>query len=170
MEHSSGDSTNVDGHAEIILYITSKASHFVRNSVNPQYLKLGHNKRSSQALPATSSNTPTDPAVTNLKPFSIAPSSVDWAVARRWKTVCEKEHRTCRENVAGKLPINFRLVDVELECVVDAHVEPYLPFVALSYVWGTDLSSEMTTRRDNLPLLKKAGSLRHLPRTIAHAM
>ncbi|RWA12530.1 hypothetical protein EKO27_g2575 [Xylaria grammica] len=166
---SISDNTSVDWQPEIILYITSKESHFLRNSVNPQYVKLGHNKVSPRALPATGSNT-INPNATNLQIFSTASSSFDWDTARLWKAVCEKEHRFCREKGAGKLPTNFRLVDVELESIIDAHVEPYLPFIALSYVWGVGVLSEMTARHDNLPLLKEPGSLRHLPLTIAHAM
>ncbi|KAF2966463.1 hypothetical protein GQX73_g7085 [Xylaria multiplex] len=168
--HSKGDTASPDWHTEIILYITSKASRFIQNSVNPQYVKIGHNKISRWSLPATSGDTSTKPNFTNLKTFSVAPPSFEWDIARRWKAVCEKEHRACRENATGKLPINFRLVDVELESIVDAHIEPYPPFVSLSYVWGTDLSNEITARHDNLSFLKQPGSLRHLPRTITHAM
>ncbi|KAI0542595.1 heterokaryon incompatibility protein-domain-containing protein [Xylaria digitata] len=170
LDRSRGNTASVDWQTEIILYITSKASCFIQNSVNPQYVKLGHNKISRWALPATNSATSTKPNFANLKTFSVAPPSVEWAVARRWKAVCEKEHRACCEKGTGKLPKNFRLVDVELESVVDAHIEPYLPFVSLSYVWGTDLSNEITARRDNISFLKQPGSLRHLPRTITHAM
>ncbi|KAI8947214.1 heterokaryon incompatibility protein-domain-containing protein [Xylaria longipes] len=164
------DNASVDWHPTIILYITSKASRFVRDSVNPQYVQLGHNKISQWALPAVGSNTSISPTPTNLKPFSVVPSSVEWAVAHRWKAECEKGHKTCRANGAGKLPINFRLIDVQLESVVDAHVEPYPPFVSLSYVWGADLSNVTTARRANFASLKQPGSLRHLPRTIADAM
>ncbi|KAI0544512.1 heterokaryon incompatibility protein-domain-containing protein [Xylaria curta] len=167
---SEGDHLSVDCQPEVILYITSKASRFVQNSVNPQWVKLGHNKSSPWALPTAGSTISTGPNRTSLKTFSVASPSVQWAEARRWMTVCENEHENCRENKAKKLPTNFRLVDVELKSVVDAHVEPYLPFVALSYVWGADPSSEITARRDNLHYLKQPGSLCHLPQTISHAM
>ncbi|KAI1746837.1 heterokaryon incompatibility protein-domain-containing protein [Xylaria castorea] len=167
---SGRDDADVDCQSEIILYITSKTSNFVRNSVNPQWVKLGHNKRSQWVLPATGNSISTSLARASLKTFSVVSPSVQWAAARRWMSVCENEHKSCGENGTGKLPINFRLVDVELKSVVDAHVEPYLPFIALSYVWGADLSGELTARRDNLHLLKQPGSLCRLPRTIMHAM
>ncbi|KAI0854930.1 heterokaryon incompatibility protein-domain-containing protein [Xylaria cubensis] len=167
---SEGDDVNVDCQPEVILYITSKTSRFVQNSVNPQWVKLGHNKRSPWVLTMAGSSISTDKNRTRLETFSVVSPSFQWAVARRWMTVCENEHENCRKSKAKKLPTNFRLVDIELKCLVDAHVEPYLPFIALSYVWGADPSSEITARRDNLHYLKQPGSLCRLPRTILHAM
>ncbi|KAI0114085.1 heterokaryon incompatibility protein-domain-containing protein [Nemania sp. FL0031] len=172
MEHRrGGDSHRADWHTEIILYITSKSSRFVRDSVNPQYVMLGHDKGAQRTLPEADSTTLISSTLANSNTSSIVPPCIDWAAARRWMAVCDKEHNTCRGDVGtGKLPFNFRLVDVQLESLVDAYVEPCLSFVSLSYVWGADLSHDGTTRRHNLAFLKQPGSLRNLPRMIRDAM
>lgn len=170
-QHCRGrDKSSINWHAEIVLYFTSKATRFMRDSVNPQYVGLGH-KSSLQSLSGASSNFSVDPTLANVNTFSTVPSCVDWAVVRHWIAVCDNERNTCRREFgAGKLPMNFRLLDVQSESIVDAHVEPYPSFVSLSYIWGADPSHGETTCRDNLAFLKQPGSLRDLPRTIKDAL
>ncbi|KAJ3579535.1 hypothetical protein NPX13_g1027 [Xylaria arbuscula] len=172
MEHRrGGHNLSTSWPAEILLYFTSKRSRFMADSVNPQWVRLGHNKMPMQAPPGVDSDISTGPILANASTFSTVPPCFDWAVARRWMTVCDNEHNTChREIGAGKLPTSFRLIDVQSESLVDAPVEQYPSFVSLSYVWGAEPSHSITTRRDNLALLKQPGSLSDLPRTVRDAM
>lgn len=134
-------------------------------------IKLGHNKRLSRVASASGNRFATKLGLPKVKDFSAQSPLVDWDKIRRWKAVCEKEHSICSARVPRKqLPSNFRLIDVESTSVIEVNFRP-ISFFALSYVWGANPGdSRAELRRDNLADLKERGSLRGLPRTIAHAV
>jgi hypothetical protein len=157
---------------EIILYIQSKAFRFLDNSVNPQYVKLRYTT-DSPIVHNSQASLPTERINLNESAkLQFGQPTVDWSTIHRWKATCENQHQVCIQRQTGELPANFRLVDVEKQCVVDveANFESQPSFVALSYVWGANPSNEISAQRDNLASLQEPGGLRDLPRTITHAV
>lgn len=61
---------------------------------------------------------------------------IDWNYLKEYLKVCCEEHEGCRQE-HSQLPSGFRLIDVQDRCLVRGW--PGVEFLALSYVWGTDL-------------------------------
>ncbi|KAF2143996.1 uncharacterized protein K452DRAFT_223982, partial [Aplosporella prunicola CBS 121167] len=78
-----------------------------------------------------------------------------------WLKYCDKHHRghcTGRpEWLTISNPLRILLIDVQQECLVEGSID--VDYFALSYVWGY-LGHTLETRKGNLEILKKAGSLK----------
>ncbi|KAI0177833.1 heterokaryon incompatibility protein-domain-containing protein [Pestalotiopsis sp. NC0098] len=167
-KHASETFYNSGTYGDIpLLLFRSKTSRF-SSSDKARCISIGHNKRLSWA---SGSDFATNLGLPKFKNFAAQSPVVAWDTIRRWKAVCEKEHSICRERgLHEQLPNKFRLIDVKSKSIAEDNVEP-VSFFALSYVWGANPGQKNSElRTDNLEELKRDGSLRHLPRTITHAM
>jgi hypothetical protein len=83
--------------------------------------------------------------------------------------VCFEEHPQCKHHDSPHLPEGFRVIDVAKRCLTENSGGR---FVALSYVWGADVSQSLAACEHNIEKLWVAGSLSadRLPRTIEDAM
>ena len=112
----------------------------------------------------------------------IRREKIDFAVARRWMSICHKYHRkSCRVNPvlkelkrshpAHEVP-DFRCIDVEQNCLVKSAAGDR--YAALSYVWGR--RKFFRTLKENVADLEKPGALSkpeylgQIPPTISDAM
>jgi hypothetical protein len=104
-------------------------------------------------------------------------SLVDPRLIRRWLLECKIKHGTPCEQPAwynvstNPLPRQFRLIDVQDECIVDASKD--IEYLSLSYVWGAPRGSRrFQATCNNIDSLKVRGSLNcpELPDTIRDAM
>jgi len=99
-----------------------------------------------------------------------------YCLIQNWLSVCDTKHSDhCYTPMkqtgdsAGSAPIWF--IDVENECIVPALSGAR--YIALSYVWGENVSSISSTTASNLNELRKMGSLSRkgpVPKKIAQVM
>lgn len=72
---------------------------------------------------------------------SIKPDSVDFSIVRGWLQLCSRNHGdSCFSSEVPNIP-GFQLLNCKTR-----KLEPYTPgtqFIALSYVWGTNVSEQM---------------------------
>ena len=83
---------------------------------------------------------------------------------------CLKEHETCWQKSETDLPPGFRLVDIVRRRIVELN---NVPFVALSYVWGTgSRPSLLRAMRGTTSGMKRDNGLpnAHMPQVIEDAM
>ena len=83
---------------------------------------------------------------------------------------CLEEHEKCWQKPDPDLPPGFRLVDIPRRCIVELN---NVPFVALSYVWGTgNRSSSFTAMLNTISGMKRDGGLpkADMPQVIEDAM
>ena len=100
-------------------------------------------------------------------------STVDFDLIQRWIETCCKQHGICGRHAWGSPKEESwpkRLIDVR-ECrIVEASQNT--DYLALSYVWGTDVSLKLTT--ENVEEISQEGALENpqykLPRTVLDAM
>lgn len=103
-----------------------------------------------------------------IEPFA------DVRLFKRWMKLCFSQHGdTCARppwiQSNDDIPPNFRLIDLQAGCVVEATVR--VPYFALSYVWGPS-ENDFRATSTNIDDLKKLHSLTQveLPRTIIDVM
>ena len=102
-------------------------------------------------------------------------SYIEFKEVRRWLSRCVTEHEGCRRPGRSSLTFarhRFRLIDVELNCVVEAtKCERY---VALSYVWGDSADGRLLLNQNTVGFLLRHKSLETLrsvvPSTIRDAI
>lgn len=98
---------------------------------------------------------------------------IDWDFLKDQLTVCCREHTDCYQQ-PSQLPSGFRLIDVQDRCLVRAWTG--IEFLALSYVWGTNLEKREHTKgvltKDFEEELEHKNSLRssELPATVEDAI
>lgn len=96
---------------------------------------------------------------------------IDWERIRTVLHQCLLNHQACSVNDSKPSPGNFRLIDVQQRKL--AYMEPYVSYVALSYLWGPHPSGEfLQALHSNIVELEHEGSLNRerLPTTIHDAM
>lgn len=107
-------------------------------------------------------------------------SQIDFSRVRGWLAQCDKGHASrCLQNRPGRLVDFFpgvevlRSVDVERGCLVE--MTEVVPYIALSYVWGTVWSTRgvRTTKRNKASLMRPRSLFNmesSLPLTISDAI
>ena len=78
----------------------------------------------------------------------VEPNSINFQLLRAWLDICQQTHYSSCSLNEGKPLVSLRLIDCQTRLMVEATSR--LPFVALSYVWGS----------------KPLGSSRHQPRSL----
>jgi hypothetical protein len=72
---------------------------------------------------------------------SIKPDRVEFSIVRRWLQLCSRHHgESCSSSTVPDIP-GFQLLNCKAK-----KLEPYIPgmeFIALSYVWGTNVNEQM---------------------------
>ncbi|KAI1295161.1 heterokaryon incompatibility protein-domain-containing protein [Xylaria venustula] len=107
-------------------------------------------------------------------PRLFDPQQCDASMIREWLNHCNCFHGDrCLKPQAWrpKYDITHNFIDTELECIVTPADE--VPFVALSYVWGT--IETLQAKKNNIDRLRRPGSLATssseiVPRTMRDAM
>ncbi|KAF2829382.1 HET-domain-containing protein [Ophiobolus disseminans] len=106
----------------------------------------------------------------------LVPNHINWEQLMHWSTTCANSHSHLSPSLSsdepiGDLPRAFRVVDVLERCVT--RLPAASPFVALSYVWGTQsVDSQSTSRMETITAYEQVGGLAaaHLPSVINDAM
>lgn len=96
---------------------------------------------------------------------------IDWERIRTVLHHCLLNHQACSVNDSKPPPQNFRVIDVQQRKLT--YVEPHVPYIALSYLWGSHPSGEfLRALQSNIVELQHEGSLNRerLPTTIHDAM
>jgi hypothetical protein len=101
---------------------------------------------------------------------------IDWNRVNRWIASCAKNeggHSYCHAHDGARsavLPKGFRVVDVDERRLV--HPGPDVRFLALSYVWGTHMETNLVTTRDSFDGFQQKDGLKaeNMPRTIEDAI
>lgn len=98
---------------------------------------------------------------------------LNWTKVSEWVEECHQEDatKTARSlSKTARLPRHFKVLDLELGCLVDAPTSTR--FAALSYMWGKKLDDEIETTKENIEMLSTAGCLDEieLPQTIRDAI
>jgi hypothetical protein len=71
---------------------------------------------------------------------------LDYCLLRSWLDLCAAKHGTkCAHRDRPPVP-GLKLIDCEARCIVNTLSDNTYHYVALSYVWGPDPQSHMTTR------------------------
>lgn len=102
------------------------------------------------------------------------PSLINPGQVRSWLDECVARERRLRHTQDMNYSVfaakdGFRLIDCTQKCLTT--VKSHCDFVALSYVWGSETASRLTTKRHNLEQLGRPESLvAILPRTIEDAV
>ena len=100
-------------------------------------------------------------------------STIDIFQLQRWLAICQHGHQGCRnasnDSAMDSLLSNnsFRLIDVDRQCIVSAEAQPFL---ALSYVWGTERFSRTTKATLDAVMQPEGLKSVQLPPTVAEAM
>ncbi|KAH8672796.1 heterokaryon incompatibility protein-domain-containing protein [Tricladium varicosporioides] len=95
---------------------------------------------------------------------------VSWNHLKQDITRCNERHQECGGHTKNNLPQGFRVIDVFRRCIEQKAV---CDFVALSYVWGSDLRpSLLTATRATIEQMKEEGGLpaSEMPKTIEDAI
>ncbi|KAK7923750.1 hypothetical protein PG985_007821 [Apiospora marii] len=107
----------------------------------------------------------------------VDPKWIELRIAGQWLSECMEKHgdrcHTHGWEAARKNPQHLRAVDVQERCIVELN-DTSIPYVALSYMWGTGGKQKLLLTRSNMAALQKPYGLTRppntIPRTIADAM
>jgi hypothetical protein len=98
-------------------------------------------------------------------------SALTFDRAAKWLSYCVSNHEECK--IANPKYMPRRLLNVGWDTIHDPFLfEPTeaVPYVCLSYCWGTDSSDVLKTTKQNLKAHYEAVRLSELPRTISDAV
>lgn len=95
---------------------------------------------------------------------------VDVELIKLWLGQCESNHSLCSQQRKGLYPPGLILIDAEMMCLVPMAPDDPMPYIALSYVWGS--VAQPTLTKAALKFWVYEGQLRNvcIPQTIRDAI
>ncbi|KAJ8109293.1 hypothetical protein OPT61_g7567 [Boeremia exigua] len=110
-----------------------------------------------------------DDSTTDLLP--LIAENVSWDSLQDGIQECLQHHESCRNDEGLELPLGFRVIDIDEQCIVEIQSKS-CDFFALSYVWGLDNSPRSKTTKASYASFLSPGALSRvaLPQTVRDAM